>query len=69
MSNAAENALLLNKHKRRLALREEYLKNISNPHRHATGEGGTVVRYHYLTFKVIPIVMSSVLFSFLYLYL
>ncbi|KDR12405.1 uncharacterized protein LOC110836277 [Zootermopsis nevadensis] len=26
--------------KRRVALREEYIKQITNPHRHGTGEGG-----------------------------
>jgi hypothetical protein len=30
--------------KRRLVLREEYIKQITNPHRHGTGEGGTLVR-------------------------
>jgi len=30
--------------KRRTALREEYIKQITNPHRHGAGEGGTVVR-------------------------
>jgi hypothetical protein len=30
--------------KRRALLREEYIKQITNPHRHGTGEGGTVVR-------------------------
>jgi hypothetical protein len=30
--------------KRRAALREEYIKQITNPHRHGTGEGGTLVR-------------------------
>jgi hypothetical protein len=30
--------------KRRAVLREEYIKQISNPHRHGTGEGGTLVR-------------------------
>ncbi|XP_069700382.1 NADH dehydrogenase [ubiquinone] 1 beta subcomplex subunit 4 [Periplaneta americana] len=28
--------------KRRAALRHEYIKQITNPHRHGTGEGGTV---------------------------
>jgi hypothetical protein len=31
--------------KRRAVLREEYIKQITNPHRHGTGEGGTLVRY------------------------
>jgi hypothetical protein len=30
--------------KRRAVLREEYIKQITNPHRHGTGEGGTLVR-------------------------
>ncbi|PSN53200.1 hypothetical protein C0J52_04504 [Blattella germanica] len=28
--------------KRRAALRQEYIKQITNPHRHGTGEGGTL---------------------------
>jgi NADH dehydrogenase (ubiquinone) 1 beta subcomplex subunit 4 len=28
--------------KRRAVLREEYIKQITNPHRHGTGEGGTL---------------------------
>ncbi|XP_023720609.1 NADH dehydrogenase [ubiquinone] 1 beta subcomplex subunit 4 [Cryptotermes secundus] len=28
--------------KRRAILREEYIKQITNPHRHGTGEGGTL---------------------------
>jgi hypothetical protein len=35
--------------KRRAALREEYIKQITNPHRHGTGEGGTLVRKIYHT--------------------
>lgn len=31
------------KARRRLALREEFLKKASDPYRHASGEGGTVV--------------------------
>lgn len=31
------------KHEQTLKLRNEYLKQSSNPFRHATGEGGTVV--------------------------
>lgn len=34
------------KQKRRLQLRQEYLKQISDPHRHATGEGGTLVSFN-----------------------
>lgn len=30
--------------KRRAILRDEYIKQITNPHRHGTGEGGTLVR-------------------------
>jgi hypothetical protein len=30
--------------KRRALLREQYIKQITNPHRHGTGEGGTLVR-------------------------
>ena len=30
--------------KRRTVLREEYIKQITNPHRHGTGEGGILVR-------------------------
>jgi len=30
--------------KRRTVLREEYIKQRTNPHRHGTGEGGTLVR-------------------------
>lgn len=30
--------------KRRAILRQEYIKQITNPHRHGTGEGGTLVR-------------------------
>lgn len=41
-----ERELLLKKHERALKLRAEYLKQISNPYRHATGEGGTLVSYN-----------------------
>lgn len=30
--------------KRKLFLREEFLKKFTDPYRHGTGEGGTVVR-------------------------
>lgn len=40
---AAERALLVAKAERKAALRAEYNKQITNPFRHATGEGGTVV--------------------------
>lgn len=40
--SAAEKALLLKKHERASKLRAEFQKQISNPHRHATGEGGVV---------------------------
>jgi hypothetical protein len=39
--SAAE--VLAEKTQRRFFLREEFLKQASNPHRHATGEGGVVV--------------------------
>lgn len=35
--------VLEEKAKRRLVLREEFLRKVSDPHRHGTGEGGTVV--------------------------
>lgn len=35
-------ALVEKKAKMRTALREEFIKQMYNPHRHATGEGGTV---------------------------
>ncbi|XP_055902471.1 NADH dehydrogenase [ubiquinone] 1 beta subcomplex subunit 4 [Eupeodes corollae] len=40
--SAAEKQLLLQKHERASKLRAEFQKQISNPYRHATGEGGTV---------------------------
>lgn len=39
----AEQELMLKKHERAMKLRAEYIKQITNPHRHATGEGGTLV--------------------------
>ena len=39
----AEKEIILKKHARALELRAEYIKQISNPYRHATGEGGTLV--------------------------
>ncbi|XP_055856638.1 NADH dehydrogenase [ubiquinone] 1 beta subcomplex subunit 4 [Episyrphus balteatus] len=40
--STAEKQLLLKKHERASKLRAEFQKQITNPHRHATGEGGTV---------------------------
>ncbi|KAH8355251.1 hypothetical protein KR093_009523 [Drosophila rubida] len=37
-----EEAFIKRKHEHTLKLRNEYLKQSSNPFRHATGEGGTV---------------------------
>lgn len=39
----AEKEFLLRKHEQTLKLRAEFLKNSSNPFRHAMSEGGTVV--------------------------
>lgn len=39
----AEKEFLLRKHEQTLKLRAEFLQKSSNPFRHATGEGGTVV--------------------------
>lgn len=39
----AEKDFLLRKHEQTMKLRAEYLKNSTNPFRHATGEGGTIV--------------------------
>jgi len=38
----AEKEFLLRKHEQTLKLRAEYNKQITNPYRHAIGEGGTV---------------------------
>lgn len=38
-----EKDILLEKQKRRMALRQEFLKKVSDPFRSGTGEGGTVV--------------------------
>jgi hypothetical protein len=37
--------IILEKQKRTQALRAEYIKQITNPHRHATGEGGALVSF------------------------
>jgi hypothetical protein len=42
--SAKEKSLVEAYAKRRLALREEYIKQITNPHRHGAGEGGMLVR-------------------------
>ncbi|GFG33744.1 hypothetical protein Cfor_05104 [Coptotermes formosanus] len=42
--SAKEKRLVETYAKRRLALREEYIKQITNPHRHGAGEGGILVR-------------------------
>lgn len=42
----AERRLLEEKAKRRAVLRQEFLKQISNPHQHATGESGAVVSFY-----------------------
>lgn len=39
----AEKEFLLRKHEKTMKLRAEFLKQSSNPFRHATGEGGTLV--------------------------
>ena len=41
--------------KRRAVLREEYIKQITNPHRHGTGEGGILVRNRHHTDAVITV--------------
>ncbi|XP_013118492.2 uncharacterized protein LOC106095729 [Stomoxys calcitrans] len=38
----AEKGFLMRKHEQTMKLRAEFLKNSSNPFRHATGEGGTL---------------------------
>lgn len=43
MSAADEVKIALEKQKRRLALRQEFIKHTTDPHRHASGEGGTLV--------------------------
>lgn len=43
VQTAAERKILVEKADRKAALRAEYNKQISNPFRHASGEGGTVV--------------------------
>lgn len=43
--NAEQRRLIEIKNKRREELRAQFLKEISNPHRHATGEGGALVRF------------------------
>ncbi|XP_066993385.1 NADH dehydrogenase [ubiquinone] 1 beta subcomplex subunit 4 [Anabrus simplex] len=40
--SAAKRRLLEDKAKQRAILRQEYIKQITNPHRHATGEGGVI---------------------------
>lgn len=37
--------VLKQKAERRAALRAEYWKQVTNPHRHAAGEGGTIVSF------------------------
>ena len=48
---SAEEQLMQQKQQRTAALRQEYIKAVSNPHRHASGEGGVIVRnpglYHF----------------------
>lgn len=38
-----EQKVLQQKHAKRLELRKEYIKQINNPYKHASGEGGTLV--------------------------
>lgn len=38
-----EQKILQQKHARRLELRKEYIKQINNPYKHATGDSGTLV--------------------------
>lgn len=45
--NAEQRRLLEIKNKRRAELRELFLKQISDPHRHAKGEGGHLVNKAY----------------------
>lgn len=39
----AEKEVIQRKYERTVQLRAEFLKQAHNPHRHATGEGGTLV--------------------------
>lgn len=41
--SSEEQEFIKRKHEATLKLRQEFLKQSSNPYRHATGEGGTVV--------------------------
>ncbi|XP_055372646.1 NADH dehydrogenase [ubiquinone] 1 beta subcomplex subunit 4 [Condylostylus longicornis] len=42
MLSEAQKQICLEKHKKAMDLRKEYLKQSSNPFRHGTGEGGTL---------------------------
>lgn len=47
-----EQKVLQLKHAKRLELRKEYIKQIHNPYKHASGEGGTlVIKYNFLKRK------------------
>lgn len=60
--STAEKDFLRRKHEQTSKLRAEYLKQISNPYKHATGEGGTVVNIHT---KSLRAVMSSTAWIYL----
>lgn len=48
--SAAERRFLEEKAKRRTVLRQEFLKQISDPHKHGTGESGGVVSFFKIYF-------------------
>lgn len=52
--NEAQRRLQEIKNKQRAELRAQYWKNVTNPARHATGEGGCVVNNKIICENVIP---------------
>lgn len=54
---ATEAEILADRQKRTAALRAEFWKQVTNPYRHATGEGGHIVRFpllHHNVFIIFP---------------
>lgn len=43
--NEEQRRLQMQKHQQRIALRAQFWKNMTDPHRYASGEGGFMVRF------------------------
>lgn len=59
--NAEQRRLEMLKYQRRMELRAQFWKNMTDPNRHGSGEGGHLVRISHITSRLVcACVMSSI---------